>query len=112
MEAKDTVMNKAEMREALIKAGCPEELIYGMGKDIQLWWKAGWIQEILLAQKKIGAKLKDKEIETEMLLFAVKGELMEFLVKTNDVSHKIKLQNHIRQINELLKEGKDGLPIN
>ena len=51
METKIKVLTKAEVKKALENAKCPAGLIERIGQDISLWWKTGWIQEILLAQK-------------------------------------------------------------
>lgn len=53
---KATVMTKSEIKEALVRSDCPEILIERIGEDLLLWWKTGWLQEILLAQKKAGIK--------------------------------------------------------
>ena len=52
----DTVLTKAQVKEALIKASCPPDLIDSIEQDISLWWKTGWLQEILLAQKQAGMR--------------------------------------------------------
>lgn len=56
MKAEDIVMTKSEIKEALVKSDCPEILIERIGEDLLLWWKTGWLQEILLVQKQAGIK--------------------------------------------------------
>lgn len=56
MEAKIKVLTKAEVKKALEDAGCPSGLIEKIGQDLSLWWKTGWIQEILLAQRIAGMR--------------------------------------------------------
>jgi len=56
METKIQLLTKAEMKKALKDANCPPDLIDRIGQDLSLWWKAGWIQEILLAQKQAGIR--------------------------------------------------------
>ena len=64
MEAK--ILTKAEMKKALEDANCPPDLIDKIGQDLSLWWKAGWIQEILLAQKKAGEQTqRDRQSTVE-----------------------------------------------
>ena len=53
---KDILITEGQMREALVKADCPEELIERIGEALSLWWKLGWIQEILLHQADIAYK--------------------------------------------------------
>ena len=65
MKAIDKILTKAEIMEALIKADCPEEIIDMMGNALLLFWKAGWLQELLLAQKQAGMKELAEWIECE-----------------------------------------------
>ena len=69
MEAKSTILTKQQVRQALINAKCPEELITKIGEDILIWWKAGWIQEILLAQAEISFKAGIKEAISGIVKF-------------------------------------------
>ncbi len=62
MEAKDTVVTKKQMKEALQKANCPEVLIEKIGEDLLLWWKTGWLQEIFLTQAEISFKAGVREV--------------------------------------------------
>ena len=51
------ILTKLEMRAALEKAGCPEPLIDMLGEDLEIWWKAGWFQEILQAQAALSSSI-------------------------------------------------------
>jgi len=59
-------LTKKQMKQALIDAGCPEDLIVKIGQDIQLWWKTGWIQEILIAQKQAGIREVVEDVVKEL----------------------------------------------
>lgn len=84
-------MTKAQMKESLEKANCPSELIERIGQDLSLWWKAGWIQEILLAQKKAGMEEVAEWVSKNSYGFD-KGDGVGMVRKMMDDSWQAKLK--------------------
>lgn len=69
MKAKIKVLRREEAKKVLIDAGAHIDLVEKIDQTLSLWWKTGWMQEILLAQKMAGIK----EV-VEITLDAIKTE--------------------------------------